>query len=278
MIGLLCFALAVLAAPFKSKLRLEAENAVLRHQLIVLRRTLNEALQSFSKALPKFPPSASVPQKNTGSPLNAQQTSGRNSVTTTSAPDPSTHALTSAGIPGAVTLPNGKEEAVRMVLEEAELVAKNATTTWLPQPIQSWLSCLGCSVKKENGEPMSPLPVPVLSEAERGQLTQALWMLTQATKPASLKPEDLVEAVRIAMLELPFRMRSSEGHLALTLKVWADAVRDYPLWAVQKAAKWWSRGARDRDELRHFLADVRLAVGSNVLERKRLLEGVSIAR
>src|ERR1039458_5548030 len=40
MIGLLCFALAFLASPFKSKLRLEAENAVLRHQLIVLRRKL----------------------------------------------------------------------------------------------------------------------------------------------------------------------------------------------------------------------------------------------
>jgi len=38
MIGLLCFVLAVLASPFKSKLRLEAENAVLRHQLNVLRR------------------------------------------------------------------------------------------------------------------------------------------------------------------------------------------------------------------------------------------------
>jgi hypothetical protein len=38
MIGLLRFVLAVLASPFKSKLRLEAENAVLRHQLIVLRR------------------------------------------------------------------------------------------------------------------------------------------------------------------------------------------------------------------------------------------------
>src|ERR1700730_4044955 len=40
MIGLFCFVLAVLASPFKSKLRLEAENAVLRHQLIVLRRRL----------------------------------------------------------------------------------------------------------------------------------------------------------------------------------------------------------------------------------------------
>jgi transposase InsO family protein len=40
MIGLFGFVLAVLASPFKSKLRLEAENAVLRHQLIVLRRRL----------------------------------------------------------------------------------------------------------------------------------------------------------------------------------------------------------------------------------------------
>src|ERR1700726_2222733 len=38
MIGLFYFALAALASPFKSKLRLVAENAVLRHQLIVLRR------------------------------------------------------------------------------------------------------------------------------------------------------------------------------------------------------------------------------------------------
>src|ERR1700692_2784475 len=41
MIGLLCFALAVLASPFKSKVRLEAEKAVLRHQLIILRRRLH---------------------------------------------------------------------------------------------------------------------------------------------------------------------------------------------------------------------------------------------
>src|ERR1700738_1467355 len=41
MIGLFCFVLAVLASPFKSKLRLEAEKAVLRHQLIVLRRRLH---------------------------------------------------------------------------------------------------------------------------------------------------------------------------------------------------------------------------------------------
>src|SRR6478735_8331140 len=41
MIGLFCFVLAVLASPFRSKLWLEAENAVLRHWLNVLRRRLH---------------------------------------------------------------------------------------------------------------------------------------------------------------------------------------------------------------------------------------------
>jgi type II secretory pathway pseudopilin PulG len=38
MFALFCFILTALASPFKSKSRLEAENAALRHQLIVLRR------------------------------------------------------------------------------------------------------------------------------------------------------------------------------------------------------------------------------------------------
>jgi hypothetical protein len=38
MIALLCFFLTLFASPFKSKSRLEAENAVLRRQLIVLRQ------------------------------------------------------------------------------------------------------------------------------------------------------------------------------------------------------------------------------------------------
>jgi hypothetical protein len=41
MIALLCFVLAVLGVPFKSKSRLEAENAKLRHQLMVLRRKVH---------------------------------------------------------------------------------------------------------------------------------------------------------------------------------------------------------------------------------------------
>jgi hypothetical protein len=38
MVALLCFFLTVFASPFKSRSRLEAENAALRHQLTVLQR------------------------------------------------------------------------------------------------------------------------------------------------------------------------------------------------------------------------------------------------
>jgi hypothetical protein len=40
MLALLSFVLVVLTSPFKSKSRLEAENATLRHQLIILRRNV----------------------------------------------------------------------------------------------------------------------------------------------------------------------------------------------------------------------------------------------
>src|SRR2546425_13053417 len=41
MIALLCFFLTLFASPFRSKSRLEAENAALRHQLIVLQRRVS---------------------------------------------------------------------------------------------------------------------------------------------------------------------------------------------------------------------------------------------
>ena len=43
MFAVLSFVLAVLAVPFKSKRRLEAENAALRHQVMVLRRQVRGA-------------------------------------------------------------------------------------------------------------------------------------------------------------------------------------------------------------------------------------------
>src|SRR6185369_11653740 len=49
MIGLLCFVVTVLASPIKAKIRLEAENAALRHQLVVLRRQLEGRAPSYER-------------------------------------------------------------------------------------------------------------------------------------------------------------------------------------------------------------------------------------
>jgi hypothetical protein len=45
MIALLCFVLTVLVSPFRSKSRLEAENAALRHQVVVLRRMVHRRVR-----------------------------------------------------------------------------------------------------------------------------------------------------------------------------------------------------------------------------------------
>ena len=45
MIALLCFVLNVLVSSFKSKSRLEAENAALRHQVVMWRRMVNRRVR-----------------------------------------------------------------------------------------------------------------------------------------------------------------------------------------------------------------------------------------
>src|SRR5258705_5127010 len=54
MIALFCLWLALFASPFKSKGRLEAENAALRHQLIVLQRKVRGQIQSINSDRPFF--------------------------------------------------------------------------------------------------------------------------------------------------------------------------------------------------------------------------------
>ena len=60
MIGLLCLFLAFVVAPFKSKSRLEAENAALRHQLIVLRRKVQGRVRLTNSDRGFFHPAVSM--------------------------------------------------------------------------------------------------------------------------------------------------------------------------------------------------------------------------
>ena len=53
MVALFCLILALLASPFKSKSRLEAENAALRHQLIILRRKVRDRVRLTNRLAPE---------------------------------------------------------------------------------------------------------------------------------------------------------------------------------------------------------------------------------
>jgi hypothetical protein len=67
MIALFCLLLTLSVSPFKSKSRLEAENAALRHQLIVLQRSRS------GKREPQQPSAASWRTGRThGSSLNSK--------------------------------------------------------------------------------------------------------------------------------------------------------------------------------------------------------------
>jgi hypothetical protein len=73
MMGLFCFVVVTLGSPFKSRLRLEAENAALRLQLMVLRRRLppidtgrtvlnNAPIVQVQPRAPQFLPGSSADQ------------------------------------------------------------------------------------------------------------------------------------------------------------------------------------------------------------------------
>lgn len=240
--------------------------------------TLQQALASFSEALPEpYPLNGKHGQQQSSDGIpGGLASNGPTSRTTGQAVTLSAVAVSGTGLQHgagiAVVFPASKAEALHLLLEQPDKVAQAAVTTWLPPHIAQWLSYLENSPRDLTGKLLKPVPPPPLSPACAERLKQCLWMVTKASRQASSSPNEVIEAIRVAMIELPFRTTSSEEHYSLTLKVWADAVMGYPLYAVQKAARMWSRGARDGDKLEYFLKDVRLYSGHRVTERKELLE------
>jgi hypothetical protein len=60
MIALKCFCLRIFTLLFKSKIRLEAENVILRHQLIALERKIRGRIRLLTSRLAAFAEGASM--------------------------------------------------------------------------------------------------------------------------------------------------------------------------------------------------------------------------
>lgn len=63
-----------------------------------------------------------------------------------------------------------------------------------------------------------------------------------------------------------------EGKMRAQVLVWAEELEEFPLYAIRKAYRWAVRGREKLPPLAAFIADTRLAVGTGVLARRKLLE------
>jgi hypothetical protein len=62
-----------------------------------------------------------------------------------------------------------------------------------------------------------------------------------------------------------------DAKLKLQVAAWCEELEEFPLYAIRKAARWAKRGSQRLPTIAAFIADVRLAIGPGVLERKKLL-------
>jgi hypothetical protein len=62
-----------------------------------------------------------------------------------------------------------------------------------------------------------------------------------------------------------------QAKLSLQVSEWCHYLGDYPLYAIRNAAKWTVTSRDKLPSVATFIADVKLAIGANVIERKRLL-------
>lgn len=239
-------------------------------------KTLENALKSTLENLPHpnedhSPTSSRIGQPQTlGGILNNHARSLTPSVIT-GVPSPDKRELRQIGQPlgetGAAAIPKTAEEAVEM--------AEKLVGTSLPLSISLWLD--GEEYFQANGlHKMVPGTGAPASKPEKtpeliAEITNNLKSLSELLKPARERGGEL--EMEIAKLFAVFNVfTGDEGKTKLQVSAWADDLENYPLFAIRKAAKWARQSEKKMPSLSEFLSDVRLAMGSNVLARKKLLQ------
>lgn len=99
----------------------------------------------------------------------------------------------------------------------------------------------------------------------------AVLSLSDILAPARTRGPEL-DAL-IAKMFAAFNIYTGDqGKINAMVEVWADELEEFPMYAIRKAYKWAVRGGDRLPSLAAFIADVRLAIGTNVLTRRRLLQ------
>ncbi len=116
-----------------------------------------------------------------------------------------------------------------------------------------------------------PVPKPERTPEMLECLSLTVKSLSEITAPAKGRPAELA----LELGKLFAGMNTFTGDAAKTatmVEVWGEQLAEFPLYAIRKAAVWALRGSDKLPSLAAFIADVRLAVGSKVLTRQKLLQ------
>lgn len=115
--------------------------------------------------------------------------------------------------------------------------------------------------------------MPALTIEQRSQLSHQVKSLSEILQPARDRGPELEIAIG-SMFAVMNVFTGDDAKLKLQVAGWCEAVGEYPLFAIRKAAKWAVTGREKLPSVSAFIDDVRLAVGSGVLERQKLLRGL----
>ncbi|MBZ9975511.1 hypothetical protein [Mesorhizobium sp. BR-1-1-10] len=99
----------------------------------------------------------------------------------------------------------------------------------------------------------------------------AVSSLTDVLAPAHTEGAELEKVV--SMLFAAFNLYTGDqAKLRAQLLVWTEELEEFPLYAIRKAYRWAIRGEGKIPSLASFIRDVKVAIGTNVLARRRLLQ------
>jgi hypothetical protein len=145
------------------------------------------------------------------------------------------------------------------------------TRDLLPPTVQSWLSAMEHHKLLAPSLPGKHPPAPpMLTEEERSTVAQAQRSLSEVLQPARERGTELEQAIT-SMFAVMNVYTGDQAKLTLQVAEWCHYLEDFPMYAIRKAAKWAVVSQTKLPSVAAFIADVRLAIGSGVLERRRLL-------
>jgi hypothetical protein len=120
-----------------------------------------------------------------------------------------------------------------------------------------------------------PPALPVLTAEEHAQLSLRVKSLSEILQPARERGTELEQAIT-SMFAVMNVYTGDQAKLTLQVAEWCHYLEDLPMYAIRKAAKWTVVGRDKLPSVAAFIADVRLAIGTGVLERDRLVRGLLI--